>query len=127
MKPTNIKITNVTVNTGTISALDYAQNVPKEQWGSLIISRRSHTARGLTAACRDLLRFVDEALELKMWQEVGYTNLAEFFRDGLGINSHLISLALDALHELSPNEAKEFERKLYDKEKGESLRRGPEK
>ena len=101
---------NVTVNTGTIEALDYAKQVPKKQWRNLVIRRSSHCRTDLSASCRDFLRFVQEAKELEMWKELGYTDLNEFIRDALRIDPELVGWALKGLKVLLPEEAEALKR-----------------
>jgi hypothetical protein len=96
----------VTVNTGTIEALDYAKQVPKTQWHNLVIRRSSYCRTNLYADCRDFLRFIQEAEELEMWKELGYADLNEFIRDALRINPELINWASQGLQIMSVPGAK---------------------
>jgi hypothetical protein len=100
---------NVRVETGPLSPLDWAKDVPKEQWKNLVIIRALHCRTHLPFDCRELLRYDQEARELEMWKVCGYADMDEFIRHGLRLDPMLVGWALEGLKALNPDQAAPFE------------------
>ena len=96
----------VKIDAGPVSATDRAANVPRSKWWKLIDERRNFCRLRLPSDCRELLRFVDEAERLRMWEheKLQAADLEEFIRKHLDLDPIMVRWAITGLQSLKPNE-----------------------
>ena len=96
----------VRIDTGPVSVSDRAANVPRSKWWKLIDERRNFCRLRLPSDCRELLRFVDEAESLRMWEheKLQAADLQEFIRKHLDLDPVMVHWAITGLRSLKPNE-----------------------
>ena len=69
---------------------------------------RTFCAINLPHDCRELLRFVDESLE--MVTALGYSDVHDFVKRGLGLDPMMVAWAMKGLASLKPDESVRFDR-----------------
>src|SRR4051794_31772546 len=90
------------IDSGPIEAEDSPEDVPREQWRSLMLARQTFLEVTLSFDCRCLVRFVNDA-EL-MYRELGFPSADAMIREGYGLESGEITVALEWLRLNPPNE-----------------------
>jgi hypothetical protein len=83
---------HVTLDSGPPEASCLLRDVPLEQWGELLRARRDFLAVKISYDCRQLVHFMDDALEL--WRPLGFADADDLIRRGLELEPEEIRLAL---------------------------------
>ena len=93
------------IDTGPIEATDRAAAVPRDKWWWLIERRRNFCRMKLPYDCREILRFVDEAVKLRMWEhdKLRSDGIEGFIRQHLGLDPEMVSWAIAELKAMKPN------------------------
>jgi len=92
----------LTIDSGEITADQYLEEVPPENWRELMQVRRSFLRTHLPYDCRELLRFVEEAEE--MYVPLGFESVEDMVRRGLELEPEQVAWAVEGLKRLKPNE-----------------------
>lgn len=100
---------SVTIDRGPVSGAEYAENVPRSDWTRLVSARQQFCMVHLPADCRYLLRYIDEAERLGMWQALGCESLEAFIRDRLELDPAMVEWAMAGLKAMRPDWAVPFE------------------
>lgn len=99
----------VIVDKGPIHATTSIEDVPRDQWITLVRERRDFLKIKLAYDCRCLLEWLQEADKLEVWKATGFDSLDDMIRRGWELEPELVEWALIGLKSLKPTEAIPFE------------------
>jgi len=113
----------VLIDSGPISATYPLRDVPREKWRDLMLARRSFLEITLSADCRCLVEFCNDAKE--MHAVCGFASPEDMIRDGYGLEPEEISVAVEWLKLNPPAEPIALEQAVTLGKRGEFGRSRP--